>query len=563
MGSSALAPVRLGVHARPQKTAVKWTGVLAVASAIGAGVVGLYGRLWLIFHAPFTSDSSIVGLIAQGALHGHFTAFYSGQVYGGTAEDYVVALGFLIFGQSGVVAELVVTVLTALAAILTQRIALRLAVPYNLAILAGALVWAAPAVAIRDSMRVSGFRAVTLVCGLGLVLIALRMLDGDLRMANFAGIGLLFGVGWWSSPEIAYYALPALLLIVGAAVLSSHLRQWLPGCLLALGLAIVAALPWIWANLGSRFASIRPTPISSIPYGGRFSLFFHYSLPLETNLLRADHGARILHQVYTPALIVVIATIVVALVLCLAAGGRATVIGIAVVVFPFLYAISPASGAWKDGRYAGYLVPLLALVFAVGSCEAARRFRGPRSLSTLLMSGVVIVSSVLSVVGLVELVGSESSGFTARWGDPDSSTIAAISKLEEGGVTTGYADYWVAYKLDFFSKGRLNITTAGYDDVRSVTIGEVVERSTRPAWLFVPPDKGTEDGTQFTDRWLAVGPDAGMVTEARFLNTLHSLGVGYRIVNAGIVLAVVPDETVTPYEAKIPGALPLATNTAG
>ena len=68
-------------------------------------VVGLCSRLWLIFHAPTTSDLAIVGLIAQNASHGHFVAFYWGQAYGGTAEPYLVAMAFLIFGQSGVVAD--------------------------------------------------------------------------------------------------------------------------------------------------------------------------------------------------------------------------------------------------------------------------------------------------------------------------------------------------------------------------------------------------------------------------------------------------------------------------
>src|SRR6202011_5138817 len=103
---------------------------------------GLFLRLWLIFHAPLTSDAAIVGLLAQGALHGHFTAFYGGQAYGGTAEPYLIGLAFLAFGQSGVVAELVLTVLAAIVAMLTWRIVLRVVGSRSVAVLAGSLAWA-------------------------------------------------------------------------------------------------------------------------------------------------------------------------------------------------------------------------------------------------------------------------------------------------------------------------------------------------------------------------------------------------------------------------------------
>ena len=123
-----------------------------------------------------------------------------------------------------------------MAAILTWRVALRI-VPPKIASLAGVLAWVAPAVAIRDSVRVYGFRGVTLACGMGLILLALRMLDGQWNVITFAVFGFLAGIGWWSSPEIGYYVVPTVLLVIGAIVKYPKWRTWWQGSLVVLGAA--------------------------------------------------------------------------------------------------------------------------------------------------------------------------------------------------------------------------------------------------------------------------------------------------------------------------------------
>ena len=480
-------------------------------------------------------------------------AFYGGQAYGGTAEPILIALAFRIFGQSGVVAELVVGTLAAVAAVLTQRIALRL-VPPKVALLAGVLAWAAPAVAVRDSVRVYGFRGVTLVCGLGLILAALRLLDDQKSLLIFLVLGLLAGIGWWSSPEIAYYLVPTAVLLGAALVRTRDWREWWAGLLVAVVGAIVGSLPWIWANAASGFASLHDTQATTVSFSGRLSIFFRYALPMEFGLRRADDGAWILGSLHLIALMVILAAIIAALGLSLARGGRAMAIGLGVLAFPILYAISPASWAWQDGRYASYLVPLLALTTAIGVCEAVRRWNRPPPWSDMVMSGMVALLVTLAVIGLWQVVSIESASYTSRWGDPDAPTVAAASKLERSGVATAYADYWVAYKLDFLSDGRLNITTVGYEDDRSPSINAAVERSKHPAWIFVPSREATIDGIQFTAPSLAVGPDT--VTQAQFTTTLDRLGIGYRVVDVGILRAVIPDRTLSPHEAGMPGAGP-------
>ena len=94
MSAEALAPARAPTSYSRYARHLDITDFIVAIVVIGAVVVGLYYRLWLIFHAPSSSDADVVGLMAQAALHGHFTAFYGGQAYGGTAEPDLIALAF-------------------------------------------------------------------------------------------------------------------------------------------------------------------------------------------------------------------------------------------------------------------------------------------------------------------------------------------------------------------------------------------------------------------------------------------------------------------------------------
>src|SRR5262249_50674962 len=76
---------------------------------------------------------------------------------------------------------------------------------------------------------------------------------------DFIALGLFAGIGWWSLPEIVYFVLPAGLLVVGAIVQSGRSVKWWAGRLgAALLAAIAGAFPWLWANVNSGFASIKP-----------------------------------------------------------------------------------------------------------------------------------------------------------------------------------------------------------------------------------------------------------------------------------------------------------------
>ena len=166
------------------------------------------------------------------------------------------------------------------------------------------------------------------------------------------------------------------------------------------------------------------------------------------------------------------------------------------------------------------------------------------------MVAVVVVSSVFSVMSFSQVVAGNDS-FFSNWGDPNAPILAAIDRLEAGGVRTGYAQYWLAYDLDFLSKERLAITTVpGADTNRSKSLNRVVERSRQPAWLFVPQDRLKQGYLLFADTEAIVGP-ASMPEDA-FTAKLKALGIPYRIVDAGVIRAVIPSRSVTPKQVGLP-----------
>jgi hypothetical protein len=514
-------------------------------------VVGAVLRAWSLFHHPITSDEAIAGLMAQQAVHGHFSAFYWGQSYGGV-EPYLIALRYAVFGFSPSLLGLVTTLMAVGSGLLTWRIARRLVADPALAALAGAAAWAVPESAMSTSTYEWGFRGVALFCGLLLILFSLRVLDGRRRPWDFAGLGLAAGVGWWSSPEIVYFALPAFVLLIQSFLgdkAAERASRWVRHALIGVVAACVGALPWLWANVTSGFASLNQSAYANAPgFTERLRLFFHYSVGILLSLRGTVSGTWLFLRPLAIALeLGLIGALAVAVVLCVLRGGRSLAMALGVVAFPFLLAYSPASWSWFDGRYVGYVVPLFVLVFTIGCADAARRLsparrvdRG-RDIGRLLAGSLVTLLVALTVANFAVFEIPHQS-FFAGWGDPNGPTQAALAKLEAGGVRDGYADYWVAYRLDFLSGDKVHLTVVGTDPDRWPALNREVVESKTPAWIFVPQ---TPTGlAQFSGTSQSVGP--ADITESRFTAELRRLHVGYRTVTTGLVNAVILDRPVAP-----------------
>jgi hypothetical protein len=541
-----------------------------VALVVIAVVFGVALRAWFVFHTPIDSDQAIVGLMAHSYLHGHLTAFYWGQAYGG-AEGFAAAALFGI-DESAITLCLAAVLLSAVAATLVWRITRRLVDDPNIAMLAGALAWAAPLAVVFKSTREYGLRGVTLVCGLGLVLFALRILDGQTRTREFVALGVLAGIGWWSLPEIVYFVVPGALLVVGAIARSTRSIRWWSTRLGAAMLgALVGALPWLWANINSGFASIDPSrfPGTSSPlntgYVGRLDIILRKSLPTELGLHPSSVGfngdatnrwliaptSLITHGLLVLLVIAIASSIVAAVILCVARGGRALAMVTALLVLPFLAAAQPGTWYWQDGRYLVYFGPLLAIVLAIGCDEAGHLWtnRAGAKRSAVRFGSIafgVILVVALSVTGFAFHLATRTgpSNFASDWSRPDHGAEDVASLLQQHGVRFGYANYWVAYKLDFLSHERVMVTVGAREPDRSQSIDRAVHRARSSAWLFVPHANALAGYRTFGATDQIRGPDG--VSERAFLDELDHLRVGYRIVHADIIDAVIPARPIPP-----------------
>ncbi len=563
---------------RPTSVGGAWVRLASTVTIVGAGVVGALERIWLLAHLHLSGDEAVVGLMARQIGSGHLTTFYWGQTYGGV-EPYAASLMRLVNdGPVGLNAAPVV--LSAIASVLIGAIVADVTGSRRLAMLAGATAWVWPYAYVWNSVREGGFRFVTLCCGLGMVLCALRIRGGQDGRWTCLLLGLAAGLGWWSSPEFVYFAVPALVLIV--TTIASEMKAgnrnvagrppWYRGRVaLALLGAVVGAIPWIYTNIGNGFASLNygaQVTVSQSTYTGRLSIFFHQVLPmqlgLKTLLTGAWIGGPVLGRVLMVAAALVIGAAGVQAVRSARSGDvRPLALALGVVVLPFLMAANPATGYWPDGRYGVYVGPIIVtFVFAaagagpIGNEEVAPRHRrhrlrsGRQAAALHTFTALALGALAIAATGLLTIIDGQitaatpvigSSAFFSAWHDPDEPIRQAVTNMANAHIRYAYGTYWTSYDLDFLGPGRVVVSPSPLDVNRWTTATAAVAHAARPSWLFFPPGRTAAATTVFTDS--ETGP--GGYTEPAFVALLHHLGVGYHVVHLGILDAVTPDRAVS------------------
>ena len=167
---------------------------------------------------------------------------------------------------------------------------------------------------------------------------------------------------------------------------------WRPGPILAaLAAAVVGALPWLYTNVGTSFASLRTSSLPDL-HGDRLRRPALGLLPGDAagparGALR-PRGAWAVGPVAGPVLYGALLVVVAASAGAGGGGGPARAAGGTGPgrggrrgrAFPFVYAAVPSSGYWMDGRY-GVALPLLVvlLVATAGSAVPAERGEAARA----------------------------------------------------------------------------------------------------------------------------------------------------------------------------------------
>jgi 4-amino-4-deoxy-L-arabinose transferase-like glycosyltransferase len=477
--------------------------------------------------------------MAREILHGHLFTFYWGQNYGG-GEPYVVAALFAVAGQSRLTLGLAPVLLDAIAALLVWRIGRRL-FDSRVGVIAALVFWVWPEVYLYLSTVEYGFRYLTLVCGLAVFLFALRLTQQPRpRLGDWAALGLFLGVGWWSSPEIVYYAVPALLWLVYCAG-RRGVRPRLAGVALFVATAALGALPWLVANVGRGYPSLQPARLAhDTTWVGRLGTFFGHVAPLVFGVRLRGSGDWLFGPAFGVTLYCLFAVFVLTWVVVLVLRRRAGLLVVFVVLFPLAYAYSPFSRYWNDGRYAVYLAPAIALLVASALVAVARvssRLARAAPAIGLIAALAMTAGAAARLAPYVPLVGAGSarSGWETWTTDPSQWLRPLITALERSHVQGAYAGYWVAYALTFEARGGVVAADPGID--RYPPYLAAVTHSRRQAWVF--PRLSTLNALNMVvgaHPWL---PDRSL-TLADFESFLKSRNTAYRTESVGYFTIVYP-----------------------
>jgi Dolichyl-phosphate-mannose-protein mannosyltransferase len=411
---------------------------LLVGTVVAVAVVGLAVRIWIMTGrlGVIDSDEAITGLMARHLLDGEFRAFMWRLSYQGTIATYPVALSFKLFGASQFTLELPYFLMSAASTVIVWRIGVRFLRPFQ-AVFAALAFWVWPALFVWISVKPLIFYVPTMLLGLAAMLCTLRAVESPRRAVEWCLVGLFLGAGWWTSPNIMYFAVP-----IAIWLFLFHLRELWPRALLAVPFAVVGALPWLWNDLHYRFDSLKLAEgTAQYNYQEHLGYFFSHALPAALGMRAPFSGRWVLGSLGIVLYVGVLALLALSVFLGLRAKSIAA---IGLLACPFLFALNPvASTLDKDfignGRYFYFFTPFLAL--AVGQLV--------RPVAPAVVLAIALAAS--SVWGFAQLYDNRDSIGVVSPSQLD----AIVRELDRGGHRDVYASFWIALRLAFATDERI------------------------------------------------------------------------------------------------------------
>jgi hypothetical protein len=388
------------------------------------------------------SDEAIVGLMVRHIInHGQIGTFYWGQAYGGFQEALLTVPVFLIGGSTWFGLRLVPIGLSAVASLLIWRVGRR-TIGEPAARVAGAVFWLWPSFNLYTLTHQYDFYASNVVYCALLLLLALRILERPDR-ARIGLFGLVLGLAFWQTAQIVPVAIP----IIAWTIWKK------PACVryawIAALLALLGSLPWILWNAGHSWKSLDQPPYGDYVHSLR--LLASPSIPMMIGL-RTPYSARLL---LPPAALTYLVYLCLIGLFVVGAyrfrRGQTSLVYFVAAVFPFIYAASPKTVlALGIPRYITVLTPILALLLAQLATTYAR---------AVVVVAVVFAVSVVTVARMNDWFrGVPARTTNAKGLGPRHATqwvprnlSGLISTLKSLGLDHVYADYWLAYRLDFDS----------------------------------------------------------------------------------------------------------------
>ena len=160
--------------------------------------------------ARLSGDEAVTGIMARRILDGHHLAFYAGQAYMGTGEQYLQAVVLAALPDTDLTLRLVQVALAVATCACVHAVARRCGLSPRRALVAAALFAVGPYFAVVRSVQSGGAYDLAVLAGIAGVLVAVSVEPSDRRLvAKAAAFGAVAGVGLWSNLQAAVLLAPA------------------------------------------------------------------------------------------------------------------------------------------------------------------------------------------------------------------------------------------------------------------------------------------------------------------------------------------------------------------
>lgn len=438
----------------------------AVIFAILSIAIGLK-VIFLVKDAfPFNADEAIVGLMARHILDGEWPIFFYGQVYMGSLDAALVALGMAVIGREVFVIRIVQILLYAGTIITTIYLGQRIFQSRWTGWAAGLLMAIPPVnVTLYTTISLGGYGEAMLIGNL-LLILALMIVERSYSFGLFMLWGVLAGLGFWTFGLTLIYSLPSAIFILIRLSKQLQKKEIVVRVLLSLVAASVGALPWIaWAishGPGQLIQEMMGSAIAGTSIGGTLATIV-YSL---RNFIL--FGTSVIFGLRPPWEVrwLAIPLLPYALAFWL------------VISADFITRIK-RMGFWEHDRVLLYGICCFLIggyIFTPFGTDPSGRYFVPLAIPMSLFAADFLVSgrrslqkkwAVILIVGILmfNLWGNLQSayrnppGITTQfdaitWIDHRYDETL-IGFLIEQGELRGYTTYWVAYPLAFLSDERL------------------------------------------------------------------------------------------------------------
>jgi 4-amino-4-deoxy-L-arabinose transferase-like glycosyltransferase len=456
---------------------------------------------------PWTSDQAVTGLMAKHIVEkGTHPVFYYGQAYGGALETYFLAAVFSLLGPTAFAFDVAMYVWLAFLLVLVFALG-RQAFGSEAALYAVAFLAIPPCFFLLKGLTSSSIYVTLALLAAAMLSAALAVeerLSGGRSPGQAIGLlGLLAGIAWWTDPLAVYFYLAILAWFL--LVRPSVFRQFRSYPVFLLSFAL-GSLPWWLANLHDSWPSLRIPEAARLPVREAAVGFIRF----WTTAVPVLFGARPFYE---------------AAPLFPGAGIVAFLIYAVPVLFAAGAVLTAALGKKRrdppDPKSAARPLLLLLMMMAsmqfvvswsARSYQSSPRFLFPMYVPFALLIGFFFsrarrrVPPLLLIAAAGGVLAFQALGIARAPREDDFATQPTtgrvdpiIRALDARGLTDVYTGYWLANRLAFESRERIQDATIGLDGLdRYPPYAEHVAQSTKPAVILTGEE--AEAFAQFVER---------------------------------------------------------------